>query len=150
MIRRPTAGSQRFWLHGLVSRRYRQLNDSNTFAGNRDQGTSVQRIPETIQHLDEVPNDGVNSKVGSPELNHARTRSMGRMQQRSEVQIAGEYHKALSPSPLHDDAIRSVERAYLRPMPGLNSQRLKLCDEPQAEVHVDKDLHADSRRTSSS
>jgi hypothetical protein len=67
------------------------------------------------------------------------------MQERSEVQIAGKHHKALSSSPLHDETVRRVERTNLRPMPGFDSQRLKLCDEPQSEVHVDKDLHADSR-----
>ena len=70
------------------------------------------------------------------------------MQECSEVQIAGKHHKALSSSPLHNDTVRSVERPNLRLMPGFDSQRLKLCDEPQSEVHGDKDLHVDSRRTS--
>ena len=114
------------------------------------QGARFERAGMFPQSRDNSGSDPLGQDVLSSHLDDARSIGSARRQNRTEIEIVREDDVVVKLSPFEDFPIRRGGRSGLAPVPCFDSL---LFEEPHPlgrQIHVDKDLHAAVRGTSTS
>ena len=126
---------------GLCSHFQREKRDAHPPWINRHQRPGGKRMLVCTQRCNDRIPHGCGSGILAAHLDDAGTGRPGGREQRTKIQIMGEYDAAKSPRPAHDLGIRRGRVSNIRPMDGLPSRARKYQAPFRGQVHIDQDSH---------